>query len=144
MGRRFRGTWREDQCCLLPAVDFVEAKDWCTFSLNGTSRITLQQDWAPAHRAKSTKAWLRTNNITFWDESVYPAASPDLNPMDFSIWGWMLQRLRNQHIQSVEQLKIRLQEIWEKLEQTSIDQAIAQVPKRLDALVMAKGARFEQ
>jgi inhibitor of nuclear factor kappa-B kinase subunit alpha len=118
-------------------------KDWCDASDGGTSRIILQQDWAPAHRAKTTKQWLRTNTIDFWDESVYPSASPDLNPMDFSIWGWMLQRLRNQNIPTVELLKLKLQEIWESLEQTSIDQAIDQLPGRLEALIHAKGARFE-
>ena len=42
-----------------------ELKQWCTISLGGTSCITLQLNWAPAHRAKSSKAWLRTNNISF-------------------------------------------------------------------------------
>ena len=84
----------------------VRLKQWCTISLGGTSRITLQQDWAPTHRAKSSKDWLRTNNIAFLDESVYPAASPDLNPMDFCVCGWMLQCLSDQRAQSVEQLTV--------------------------------------
>jgi inhibitor of nuclear factor kappa-B kinase subunit alpha len=116
---------------------------WCNFTFGGTDDIKLQQDWAPAHRAKSTKEWLRTRNVHFWDEDVYPAASPDLNPMDFAIWGWMLDRLRNQHIDSLEHLKRKILEIWDNLEQNSIDKSIDQLPNRLELLLHANGSRFE-
>jgi inhibitor of nuclear factor kappa-B kinase subunit alpha len=122
----------------------TKMKEWCMNSVGGTSKITLQQDWALAHRAKSSKTWLRSNNIAFWDENVYPAASPDLNPMDFSVWGWMLQHLRDTSIPSVDLLKVRLLEIWENLNQNSIDQAIDQVPVRLESLMSAEGGRFEK
>ncbi len=67
-------------------------------SFRETREITLQQDWAPTYRAKSLKSWLQNNNIAFWDENIYPAASPDLIPMDFSVWGWMLHHLHDMNI----------------------------------------------
>jgi inhibitor of nuclear factor kappa-B kinase subunit alpha len=117
--------------------------DWCIVSFHDSQNILLQQDWAPAHSARSTKNWLRAKNMPFWDQDVYPAASPDLNPMDYSIWGWMLECLRDLHITSIVELKVKLLEIWENLCQKSIDLAIDQLPKRLDSLINARGARFE-
>lgn len=39
-------------------------------------------------------------------DGIYPAASPDINPMDFCEWSWMLQCLCDQRTQSVEQALI--------------------------------------
>jgi transposase len=46
----------------------------------------FQQDSAPAHASKKTQEWLRANVAEFWDKNVWPSNSPDLNPLDFSIW----------------------------------------------------------
>lgn len=124
-------------------VILEKLKQWCISSHHSMDNITLQQDWAPAHRAKSTKAWLRANKMDFLDEHVYPAASPDLNPMDYSIWGWMQQKLRETNLSSVDDLKAKLVEIWDSLDQSSIDLAIDQLPDRLDRLLYVNGARFE-
>lgn len=124
-------------------VILKQLKDWCTGALGGVDKIILQQDWAPAHRARSTKTWLRNNRISFLDENIYPAASPDLNPMDYSIWGWIQQCLRETNLQTVEDLKVEVVRIWETLPQNSINQAIDQLPGRLDKLLAANGERFE-
>lgn len=46
----------------------------------------LQQDWAPAHGAKKT---LEAN---LPGKEVWPLNSPDLNPMDFTVWGILEQK----------------------------------------------------
>jgi len=45
----------------------------------------FQQDGAPAHRARDTVTMLQIETPKF-----IPPNSPDLNPVDYSIWG-MLQ-----------------------------------------------------
>ena len=45
----------------------------------------FQQDGAPSHTSNRTQAWLKSNFEAFWDKSLWPPSSPDLNPMDFSI-----------------------------------------------------------
>ena len=44
------------------------------------------QDGAPAHTAAQTQAWCTENLSSFWSKEMWPPSSPDLNPMDFSIW----------------------------------------------------------
>ena len=51
----------------------------------------LQQDSAPAHRAKKTLEFLKEENVNFWSPQQWPANSPDLNPLDYAIWAIVAQ-----------------------------------------------------
>ena len=53
----------------------------------------FQQDSAPAHKANNTQNWCRTNLPEFISTSEWPPSSPDLNPLDYSIWAFL--RLRS-------------------------------------------------
>jgi hypothetical protein len=47
---------------------------------------TLQQDWTPSHSAKTTLALCEKLFLNVWKKYIWPSNSPDLNPMDYSIW----------------------------------------------------------
>src|SRR5206468_9386973 len=47
----------------------------------------FQQDSAPAHRARDTIELLRQETPDFIGPDLWPANSPDLNPVDYRIWG---------------------------------------------------------
>jgi len=38
--------------------------------------------------------------------------SPDLNPVDYKIWGIMQQRLYESRVNNVDELKQRLHDVW--------------------------------
>ncbi len=44
----------------------------------------------PAHNANVVQGWMEAN-IKFWAKSYWAPQSPDLNPLDFSIW-WHIER----------------------------------------------------
>jgi len=50
-------------------------------------RWTLQQDGAPSHPAKNTINHLKTEYISFIEPQWWPPNSPDLNPVDYAVWG---------------------------------------------------------
>jgi len=50
----------------------------------------FQQDGSPAHRARDTVTMLQTETPEFIPPEMWPPNSPDLKPVDYSIWG-MLQ-----------------------------------------------------
>jgi len=52
-------------------------------------RWTLQQDGAPSYTAKNTVNYLKRENVSFIE--MWPPNSPDLNPVDYAVWG-ALQR----------------------------------------------------
>uniref|UniRef100_A0A1I7XHS2 Ricin B-type lectin domain-containing protein n=1 Tax=Heterorhabditis bacteriophora TaxID=37862 RepID=A0A1I7XHS2_HETBA len=49
----------------------------------GSQNWTFQQDWAPAHGAKTTVELCRQQFPDFSGKDILPSNSPDLNPMDF-------------------------------------------------------------
>jgi len=52
---------------------------------------TLQHDGAPSHTARNTLAYLRRENVTFIEPGMWSSNSPDLNPVDYAVWGALLQ-----------------------------------------------------
>src|SRR5688572_8182068 len=60
--------------------------------------FSFQQDSAPAHRARETIEYLSRNAPYFIGPEMWPPNSPDLNPLDYSIWSIMEQRVYQQRI----------------------------------------------
>ena len=79
------------------------------------------------------------------EKDEWPPNSPDLNPLDFHVWGAMLDRYQRHSPmpQNVLDLKTVLQEIWNSLPQEHIQRAISSVRKRLTACISAGGGHFE-
>ncbi len=48
---------------------------------------TFQPDSAPAHRAKINQTWCGVNLPDFIRSSEWPPSSPNLSPLDYSVWG---------------------------------------------------------
>ena len=106
--------------------------------------FVFQQDSAPAHRAYETVEMLRQNTPEFIPPMLWPPNSPDLNPVDYKIWGVLQERVYKTKIRDVAHLKERLIEEWTKFDQIIIDGSINQWRKRLRACVAADGGHFEQ
>jgi hypothetical protein len=104
----------------------------------------FQQDSAPAHRAYDTVEMLRRDTPAFIPPSLWPPNSPDLNPVDYKIWGVLQDRVYRTRIRDVEHLKERLVEEWAQFNQSIIDGAVNQWRQRLRACVHAVGGHFEQ
>jgi len=51
----------------------------------------FQQDSGPAHRALDTIELLRRETPDFIGPDVWPANSPDLNPVDYIMIWWLIQ-----------------------------------------------------
>jgi hypothetical protein len=68
----------------------------------------FQQDSAPAHHARDTIELLRRETPNFIGPDLWPANSPDLNPVDYRIWGLIQERVYQTAIRGVDDLKQRL------------------------------------
>lgn len=104
---------------------------------------TFQQDWAPAHSAKSTMKFCKENFPKFWDQTLWPSNSPDLNPMDFSIWGILDSKISAKNYTSIENLKTALKKAWNDIPRKTLSTIVKNFRKRLEACVAAKGGHFE-
>jgi hypothetical protein len=108
----------------------------------------FQQDSAPSHTARLTVNFLQEQNITFWGKEIWPAKSPDLNPMDYRVWALLEQKVyeRVKQYPSIDSLKEGVVAAWNSLDQQTIRKCISGdqgFRKRLEAVVEQNGGHVE-
>ena len=86
---------------------------------------------------------LETVTPDFIEPNMWPANSPDLNPVDYQIWGTLQEKVYNTRVTDIDCLKQRLLHEWNKFDQQIIDNAVIEWRKRLRACVNAQGGHFE-
>ena len=74
-----------------------------------------------------------------------PTNSPDLNPVDYCIWG-LLQRnvYRGRKITELDALQDAITEEWEKIPQETINNCIDSFRGRLKRVVEVEGRHIER
>ena len=97
---------------------------------NGGSFI-FQQDGAPAHTSNASQTWLRKNIPQFIKKDEWPPYSPDLNPMDYSVWSILESRVCTKSHKSIDSLKRKLKEEWEKIPQEVLRAIVEALPGRI-------------
>jgi len=107
------------------------------------NNFTLQQDAAPSHRSKHIVAYLKANVPNFMQPSNWPPNHPDLNLVDYSIWGVLQQLVYCRKIHDLEHLKELLQDCWTMISQDLVDTAIDQFSKRLTLVICAQSGHIK-
>jgi len=93
---------------------------------------------------KSTVEFLQRMVPNFIEPSVWPRNSPDLNPVDYAVWGALQQSVYRIPISNLEDLKNRVCTCWENLDQQIIDKSVDQWRDRLKTVVRVNGGHVEQ
>jgi len=96
-----------------------------------------------SHRSKHTVSFLQINVSNFIEPPNWPPNSPDLNPVDYSIWGALQQLVYRQKIENIDHLKQVVNSCWDMISQELIDGAIEQRSKRLSSVVRSRGGHIE-
>ena len=103
----------------------------------------FQQDGAPCHTANSTKQFLEENMENYWPPSFWPPYSPDLNPMDYSVWSVLETKACCTTKPNVEALKASIRRQWAALPTSYVRRACASFRRRLELCIAADGGYFE-
>lgn len=103
----------------------------------------FQQDSAPSHKAKSTQKWLRDNLPGFISAEEWPSSSPDLNPLDYSLWTELELRACRKSHPNLSSLKRALTREAKRIPMEKLRAAIDEWPTRLRACIKMKGGHFE-
>src|SRR6218665_1025444 len=106
------------------SLDFVERGAKVNSSYYSGDNSTFQQDGAPAHRSRKTVAFLTAHVPNFIEPENWQPNSPDLNPVDYSIWGVFQQLVYRQRIRDIEHLEKVLTACWDEISRDNINRVI--------------------
>jgi transposase len=101
----------------------------------------FQQDNDPKHRSKKADKWFEDNNINVM---VWPAQSPDLNPIEH-LWVELKKALKKypRPAKGVHELWERVVEEWNKIPPETCQNLIESMPRRIQAVIKAKGGHIK-
>ena len=89
------------------------------------------------------QAWCAENLPTFISAQEWPPYSPDLNPMDYSMWSILESKVCATPHKSLNSLKLSLEREWAKISDDTLRKIVEKFRERLKAVVKAKGGYIE-
>jgi len=111
------------------------------------NKIVFQQDGAGPHNARIVTTYLNEQFPRRWMGRYgpirWPARSPDLNPLDFFLWGYCKEKIYKTLPENIEDLDTRLRyAIW-AIEEDVMNNVQENLLKRMRACVRMDGGHFE-
>ena len=117
-------------------------KPWMDTVANGRPYV-FQQDSAPAHKARTTQAWLFANVPYHWSPDLWPPSSPDCNPLDYFVWGVLEREVNRSPHNSKDSLKAAIRDAVDGIDRDAVVRACSSFRSRLEGVVAAHGGHIE-
>ncbi len=118
---------------------------WRRFSqIKNREKYYFMQDGAPPHRKTEIQSWLKERfGDKFIDSKTWPPRSSDLNPCDFSLWGYLKQRVYNPKPESLDQLKENIRKEIKIFAKSNLSAHFLNLEKRLALVKQENGGHIE-
>ena len=94
--------------------------------------------------------WVRANfkedkdaNLKYWPKEMWPPSSPDLNPLDFSIWASVQAKACDRQHPNLDSLRASVAKAWADLSADSIRTVCSRFRARLEAVINANGGYID-
>ena len=99
----------------------------------------FQQDNAPCHKAQIISDWFLEHDNEF-TLLKWPPQSPDLNPIE-QLWDVVEWEIRIMDVQptNLQQLLDAIMSIWTKISEECFQHLVESMPRRIKAVLKAKG-----
>jgi hypothetical protein len=103
----------------------------------------FQQDNDPKHRAHLNQDYLKSQEAKLKKEFTvldWPSQSPDMNPIE-NLWNIVKAKLNVRHPRpsSLDQLFDAIQDEWSKISKRTLKNLVESMPRRVQALLEARG-----
>ncbi len=101
----------------------------------------FQQDTAPCHKAQIISDWFLEHDNEF-TLLKWPPQSPDLNPIEH-LWDVVEREIHIMDVQptlsNLQQLRDDIMSIWTKISEECLQHLVESMPRRIKAVLKAKG-----
>ena len=103
----------------------------------GIENYIFQDDNAPCHTAKPTVKWKESKLI---DSLEWPSQSPDLNPIEH-LWDELERKIRRDKVKPKNKAELfaALEREWGRIHSNVTDNLVNSMPRRIKAVLDAKG-----
>jgi hypothetical protein len=119
-----------------------EMFDFWMKSSEELGQVLVMEDGAKYHQgcASIRRGQLEQDGWVGWGPKIWPSNSPDLNPIE-NLWHILHGNIHKRKVQprSKETLIKALQEEWEKVDIEMVNKLCLSMPRRLQAVIDAKG-----
>lgn len=116
--------------------------------LNIRRNMIYMHDGAPAHFARNVRNWLDQHFPNRWigrgGPILWPARSPDLNPLDFFVWGFIKEKVYDTPPQDADEVRDRINAAVLEITPERLERVIQTIPLRLQLCLQTDGFQFEQ
>lgn len=99
--------------------------------------LVFQQDNAAIHTSKATKQWFSDNDILVL---LWPACSPDLNPIE-NMWAILVKKVyaNNKQYNTILELKSAVLKAWQEIDSQLIAKLIQSMKNRIFEVIKNNG-----
>lgn len=107
-------------------------------------KYRFQQDGASSHTADLVQKWLSDNfKMKFIDKSKWPPRSPDLNPCDFFLWGYLKSKVYYPLPKTLEDLKANIRREIKNINKNFLKSTFVNFEKRCNLIIENNGGHIE-
>ena len=116
-------------------------------SEEASSDSIFMQDGAPAHTSRMAMEWLEKRFpgrlISNKSDFIWPPRSPDLNPLDFFLWGYMKEQIHRAQPGSIAEVKQLIENFMASITEDLLQRVTGQFVSRIRRCIEANGGVFE-
>ena len=109
--------------------------------------VVFQQDGAPCHSALVTRDYLNEQFPNRWigkgGRSLWAPRSPDLTPLDFSVWGYIKSKVYATRVSDRDELKTRITEAARLITPEMLENIYRSVENRFQSCIDRNGGHVE-
>ncbi|RZC35148.1 DDE 3 domain containing protein, partial [Asbolus verrucosus] len=107
----------------------------------------FQQDGATAHTAGLTLEYLRefydNRLISLGSDQEFPPRSPDLTPLDFSVFGYIKDQVFKQEFHNLEQLQDEITRCCLTIDREMLQNIFQNMKRRIRLCLQSNGEHFQ-
>lgn len=104
----------------------------------------FQQDGAAAHTSNIVQAWCHSKfGVKFLNKEMWPPRSPDLNPCDYFLWGYLKSVVYNPLPKTLDDLKANIEREIKNIKVDVLKKLFSNLTNRCNFVISDEGGHFE-